>query len=149
MEPNIIVEIETVDDKYTPVKAHRDDAAYDVRAALNKTVYIAPGDRALIPLGFKLGIPSGYEAEIVPRSGLANKNGITVVNSPGTIDAGYRGEVMVILLNTDTNNAFVVKNEDRIAQMKIKKVEPSILQPVLKLSDTERGDKGFGSTGTK
>ena len=146
---SIQIDILTADDKYTPIKAHRTDAAYDVRAAILNPIRITAGQRAVVPLGFKLALPIGYEAVLVPRSGMAAKNGITIVNSPGTIDSDYRGEVQAILLNTDMTEPFIINPEDRIAQMKIKQVLDTTLVPVLKLPETSRGAKGFGSTGTK
>ena len=143
------VNILTVDDKFTPIKSHRDDAAYDVRAAIVKEINLAPGQRAIIPLGFKLGLPVGYEAILVPRSGIAAKHGITIVNSPGTIDSGYRGELMAIVLNTDAYHSFKIEPEDRIAQMKIQPVLATVLKPVFKLNKTQRDTAGFGSTGQK
>lgn len=144
---NIVIEILTARDEFTPVKSHRDDAAYDVRAAITEPIRLLAGQRVVVPLGFKLGLPEGYEAVLVPRSGMAAKNGITIVNSPGTIDAGYRGEVKAILLNTDMDEPFTINPEDRIAQMKIKVILPTILQPMTKLSESTRGKNGFGSTG--
>lgn len=121
-------------------------AGMDVRAALTESVIIQPGERALIPTGLQLAIPVGYEVQVRPRSGLAIKNGITMLNSPGTIDADYRGEVKVIAINHGTE-PFRVQHGDRIAQL----VVAAVIQPIViesdVLEDTERGEGGFGSTG--
>lgn len=106
---------------------------------------IAPGGRALIPTGLKMALPKGYEAQVRPRSGLALKNGITVLNTPGTIDADYRGDVGVVLMNHGIE-PFIVRQGDRIAQMVIAKIEQITWNPVDSLEDSERGDGGFGST---
>ncbi len=105
-----------------------------------------PGERKLIPTGFKMALPEGYEAQVRPRSGLAIKNGISVLNTPGTIDEDYRGEVGVILVNLGSE-AFTVKRGDRIAQMVIKKVEQADIEEVESLSETHRSSGGFGHTG--
>lgn len=113
----------------------------------NEEFILNPGVRALIPTGIFMELPEGYEAQIRPRSGLAWKHGITVLNTPGTIDADYRGEVGVILIN-HSNVPFKISNGDRIAQMVIMKVETPTLVSVDVLTETERGDGGFGHTGT-
>ncbi|MGR4009712.1 dUTP diphosphatase [Leucobacter sp. 1207-22] len=128
-----------------PTYAHHDDAGADMRAS--ESVVIAPGERALIGTGVSIALPEGYVAFVVPRSGLAVKHGITVVNSPGTIDAGYRGEIKVLLLNTDKENSFAVQAGDRIAQMVVMPVSRAVFTPVAELSDSVRGAGGFGSTG--
>jgi len=143
----IHIEIKAESTEFIPTKAHFDDAAYDVRASISEAWQIRPGERITVPIGIKLGLPEGYEAIITPRSGMASKQGITIVNSPGTIDAGYRGEIAVTLLNTDLRNVFVINPKDRIAQIKIKKVLPTMFIPVETLNETERGENGFGSTG--
>lgn len=132
------------EDHLVPVMAHENDAAYDLFA--NSDAIIRPDDQVLIPTGVTLGLPDGWEAEIVPRSGLAAKFQVTVGNSPGTIDAGYRGEVKVLLRNNGYQE-YRVKQYDRIAQMKLKRVEPTQLIQVGNLSATQRGNAGFGSTG--
>lgn len=106
---------------------------------------IKPGGRALIPTGLKMALPVGYEAHVRPRSGLALKNGITVLNSPGTIDSDYRGDIGVILINHGTE-PFIVKQGDRIAQLVVCKVEQIVWNPVDSLDETDRGAGGFGST---
>lgn len=125
-----------------------DDAAgMDLRAAVTDDVVLAPGERALIPTGLAIALPSGYEAQVRPRSGLALRNGISLVNTPGTIDADYRGEVGVILINHGTE-AFTVDRGMRVAQMVIAPVTQASWLETDNLSDTARGAGGFGSTGT-
>ena len=127
--------------------AHHDDAGIDLRAS--EDFIIEPGERALVGTGLKIALPDGYAAFVMPRSGLAVKHGITVLNSPGVIDAGYRGEIMVPLLNTDKHQAFKVQEGDRIAQLVIMPVTNAVLHKVESLDDTERGANGFGSTGVE
>lgn len=110
---------------------------------------IGPGERALIGTGVAIALPEGYAAFVVPRSGLAAKHGITVLNSPGTVDAGYRGEVKVTLLNTDREAPFAVEPGDRIAQMIVMPVSRAQFVPVSELPQSERGTDGFGSTGVR
>ena len=121
-------------------------AGMDLRANLNEEIVLKPLERALIPTGLRIELPIGYEAQIRPRSGLAAKHGITVLNSPGTIDADYRGEIKVILVNLSNEN-FAIKHGERIAQMIIAKHETATLCEVFELSQTERGEGGFGHTG--
>lgn len=123
-------------------------AGMDLRAALaeDAPVSLAPGKRAMIPTGLCIALPQGYEAQVRPRSGLAAKHGLTCLNSPGTIDADYRGEVKVILINLG-EEAFVVKRGERIAQMVIAPVTQAELTVVASLDETARGAGGFGSTG--
>jgi dUTP pyrophosphatase len=121
-------------------------AGMDIRANLEQFVCLKPLERCLIPTGFFIELPAGYEAQIRPRSGLAAKNGITVLNSPGTIDADYRGEIKVILVNLSQQD-FVVNHGDRIAQMIISKHETIDWETVNELKTTERGVGGFGHTG--
>lgn len=118
----------------------------DLLAAVEEPVILKPMERALIPTGVAIEIPPGYEAQIRPRSGLAIRHGITLLNTPGTIDADYRGEIKVIVINLGSED-FVIKREDRIAQMVICPVVKVELQEVEELSSTERSDGGFGSTG--
>ena len=121
-------------------------AGMDVRANLEQPVTLAPMQRALIPTGLFIALPQGYEAQIRPRSGLALKKGITVLNSPGTIDADYRGEIGIILVNL-SNEPFVVENGERIAQMVIARHEQAGWLPVETLDEAARGAGGFGHTG--
>lgn len=118
----------------------------DLRADVREQIVVAPGDRVMVPTGISLEIPAGFEAQVRPRSGLALKHGVTVLNSPGTVDADYRGEVCVILANLG-REAFVINRGDRIAQIVIAQVTQARLVEVAALSDTERGSGGFGSTG--
>ena len=123
-------------------------AGMDLRAFLSESIVLKANTRAIIPTGLFMEIPVGFEAQVRPRSGLAYKNGITVLNSPGTIDADYRGEVGVILINLSNEN-FAINNGERIAQLVFAKVEQAEWLEVEILSDTHRGEGGFGSTGVK
>ncbi len=130
-----------------PAYATSDSAGVDLLAAIEKDFLLSPGERKLIPTGISLSLPRGYEAQIRPRSGLALKNGITVLNSPGTIDSDYRGEVSVILVNL--GQAFVtVERGMRVAQLVIAPVKRIAWNVVRSLDESERGAGGFGSTGT-
>lgn len=122
-------------------------AGMDLAAAVAAPVILAPGERALVPTGLFLELPPGVEAQVRPRSGLALRHGITCLNSPGTIDADYRGEVGVILINHG-QEPFTIHRGDRIAQLVLARVVQARLEPVLELSETERGAGGFGHTGT-
>lgn len=128
-----------------PAYAHPGDAGADLVST--EAVRLEPGERALVPTGIRIALPEGYAAFVVPRSGLAVKHGITVVNTPGTVDAGYRGEIKVTLLNTDSKQAYDVAVGDRIAQLIIMPVVQARFEPVEALPDSVRGDGGFGSTG--
>lgn len=121
-------------------------AGFDLHAAVSDPVVLAPGARALIPTGFAMAMPRELEAQIRPRSGLAYKHGITCLNSPGTIDADYRGEVKVLLVNLG-QEPFTIERGERIAQMVFQRVPQVILEEVAELSDTSRGEGGFGHTG--
>ncbi len=123
-------------------------AGMDIVAAVEAQIVIAPGERALVPTGIAIALPEGYEAQIRPRSGLALKNGVTLVNSPGTIDADYRGEIRIILINHGTE-PFVVRRGDRIAQMVVAPFSRVIWDFRQGLSDTARGSGGFGHTGIR
>ena len=124
-------------------------AGVDIRAFLpDGEVILKPFERKLIPTGLYIEVPAGYEAQVRPRSGLAAKNGITVLNSPGTIDADYRGEVGVILINL-SQETFTIKSGDRIAQMIISKCEKAVFVETMELEETERGAGGFGHTGMR
>ncbi|PRQ10355.1 dUTP diphosphatase [Corynebacterium sp. 13CS0277] len=128
-----------------PARAHRGDAGVDLYATDDVT--LAPGHRALVGTGIALALPLGYVGLIHPRSGLALKHGISVVNTPGTIDADYRGEIKVCLINHDLEAPFEVRRGDRIAQLLIQKVELVDFVEVDELDDTTRGTSGYGSTG--
>jgi len=121
-------------------------AGMDLRAAVTETFSLAPGARALIPTGLRMALPAGYEAQIRPRSGLAIRNGISMVNSPGTIDADYRGQIQVIIINHG-EEPFTIKRGDRIAQMVIAPVTRASWVECESLDDTARGAGGFGHTG--
>ena len=129
-----------------PAKAHSDDAAYDLRSRVDAE--LPPGRSAAIPAGFKMELPVGYEAQIRPRSGLALKHDIMLTNSPGTVDAGFRGEVAVIMYNGG-KEPFPIRRGDRIAQMVIAKLPEVTLVPAAELADSDRGEGGFGSTGRR
>jgi dUTP pyrophosphatase len=131
-----------------PVYATEHAAGMDLCAAVTNDITLAPGQRSLIPTGLSIALPEGFEAQIRPRSGLALKNGITVLNSPGTIDADYRGEIQVILANLGTE-AFVVTRGMRIAQMVVAAYTRVVWEQTEQLSTTARGAGGFGSTGVK
>lgn len=128
-----------------PAYAHAGDAGLDLRSA--ESLVIEPYERCLVPCGICLEIPAGYAGLVIPRSGLAIKHGISVVNAPGLIDSGYRGEVKVILINLDPKEPFVINKGDRIAQLMIVKTPLVEVEPVLTLEDSERGAGGFGSSG--
>ena len=129
-----------------PRRASADAAGYDLCAAVAEPIEIAPGARALVPTGFAIALPPGFEAQVRPRSGLALKHGITVLNSPGTIDADYRGEIGVILVNHGAA-PFRIGRGDRIAQMVIARCEAPTFAEVEALPESARGAGGFGSTG--
>ncbi len=128
-----------------PVAAKPGDAGVDLRA--REATVIAPHGRALVPTGIAIALPQGFAGFVLPRSGLALNHGITCLNAPGLIDAGYRGEIAVILHNTDASNAFTVEKGDRIAQLVIQRVEAAEFVAVEVLDATERGGGGFGHSG--
>ena len=128
-----------------PAYAKPGDAGADLRSRID--FELEPGERALVPTGVAIALPEGYVGLVHPRSGLATKNGITIVNAPGTVDSGYRGELMVTLLNTDKTKSFHVQRGDRIAQLIIQKYEHATFTVVDELDQTERGSSGFGSSG--
>jgi dUTP pyrophosphatase len=128
-----------------PSYAHPGDAGADLVST--DEVTLAPGERQTVGTGISIALPDGYVALVVPRSGLAAKHGITVVNAPGTIDAGYRGEIRIILLNTDATEPYTIAPGDRIAQLLVLPVTRARFIPVERLPGTERGESGFGSTG--
>ena len=143
-----IVEVKVVASEGAVIPSYKTEGAAgaDVCALLNKPVTIQSGCFAMIPTGLFFEIPQGYEIQVRPRSGLAAKNGITVLNTPGTIDSDYRGELKIILINLGKDD-FVVNNGERIAQIIISPVTVASFRITDSLSDTERGEKGFGSTG--
>lgn len=128
-----------------PQYAHPGDAGCDLYAA--EEVVLAPGQRAVVATGTSIALPDGYAGLVMPRSGLAAKHGISLVNSPGLIDAGYRGEIKVVLINTDTTESFTINLGDRIAQLVIQPVERARFHIVDRLPGSERSEGGFGSTG--
>ena len=128
-----------------PQYAKPGDAGADLYSRIDLS--LAPGQRALIPTGISIALPAGYAAFVHPRSGLAIKHGISMVNAPGTVDASYRGELQVILINHDKTETFEIKSGDRIAQLVIQSVEQADFEEVEYLPGTARGDGGFGSTG--
>jgi dUTP pyrophosphatase len=128
-----------------PSYAHPGDAGADLVAAAD--VELAPGQRVLVPTGVAIALPAGYAAFVHPRSGLAARHGVTIVNAPGTVDAGYRGEIKVTMLNTDASETVRFVRGDRIAQLVIQRVEHALFHEVELLPGSARGDGGFGSTG--
>jgi dUTP pyrophosphatase len=130
-----------------PSYAHPGDAGADLHAA--EAHDLTPGARATVGTGVSIALPDGYVAFVVPRSGLAAKHGITIVNSPGTVDAGYRGEIRITLLNTDPEHPFTISVGDRIAQLIVMPVSRATFVPVQKLPGSHRGEAGFGSTGLR
>ncbi len=144
------MKVKIINRSHHPLPAYATSAAagMDLRANLDAPVVLKPLERAMVPTGLFIELPAGTEAQIRPRSGLAAKNGISVLNSPGTIDADYRGEVKVILVNL-SNEVFTINDGERIAQMVIAKHEQAEWIEVEELADSERGEGGFGSTGKK
>jgi dUTP pyrophosphatase len=141
--------VKIVNKSDNPIPKYQTDlsAGMDIHAYTKENLVLKPMERKLIPTGLFIELPPGFEAQVRPRSGLAVKNGITVLNTPGTIDADYRGEVKVILINL-SNEDFIIRNGDRIAQMIINKYEKIEWQIVYELNETHRKSGGFGSTGT-
>ena len=140
-----------------PKYAHEGDAGFDFTAIINEKdtmgnwaddILVAPGEKYIVRTGISMAIPKGYEVQVRPRSGLAYKHGITIINSPGTIDSTFRGEILIILLNTG-NEPFKIETGDRIAQGVVSKIPKAEILEVEELDETERGAGGFGSTGTK
>ena len=128
-----------------PRYQHDGDAGLDLPSRVD--FVLEPGERAMIPTGIAVAIPPGYAGFVLPRSGLASRHGIALVNSPGLVDSGYRGEMAIVMINTDKHKAFHIKRGDRIAQLVIQKVEEVTLIKVAELDETSRGADGFGSTG--
>ena len=133
-------------DAVVPSRAYAGDAGLDLAAT--ERIELRPGERAVVPTGLAVAIPDGYAGFVQPRSGLASRNGITIVNSPGLVDSGYRGELMVVLHNTDRNRPFVVEAGMRIAQLVVVPIPDVELVEVDELPATERGVRGFGSSAT-
>ena len=130
-----------------PRYQHAGDAGLDLPSRVD--LIIEPGERAMVPTGIAVAIPDGYAGFVLPRSGLASRHGIALVNSPGLVDSGYRGEMSVVMINTDKHEAFHIKRGDRIAQLVIQKVEDVSIIRVDELDETSRGAGGFGSTGNR
>ncbi|MFC4555898.1 dUTP diphosphatase [Georgenia faecalis] len=146
MPVSIDVAVRLLDpDLPAPSYAHPGDAGADLRARTD--VVLAPGERATVPTGVAIALPEGWAAFVHPRSGLAARHGLTIVNAPGTVDAGYRGEIMVTLLNTDAHAPVRLARGDRIAQLVLQQVAQARFVPVDELPTSARGDGGFGSTG--
>lgn len=147
MRPTVDVPVQILDPGIEAPRYSKDgDAGADLRA--REDTVLAPGQRALIPTGVAIALPEGYVGLVHPRSGLAAKHGITIVNAPGTVDSGYRGELMVTVLNTDQNETYEIQRGERIAQLVIQKYEHATFGIVDELPASERGASGFGSTGT-
>jgi dUTP pyrophosphatase len=128
-----------------PAYAHPGDAGADLLTTVDVT--LAPGERALVPTGIAIALPPGYVALVHPRSGLAARHGLSIVNTPGTVDAGYRGEIKVMLINHDPRLPIELRRGDRIAQLVVQRVERAVFTEVGDLPDSSRGDGGYGSTG--
>lgn len=142
------VEIVNTSNNDLPAYKKHGDAGMDIRAFLQEPITLLPGKRALVPTGLKIALPVGFEAQVRPRSGLALNHGITVLNTPGTIDSGYRGDMGVILINLG-EEPFTIYNGDRIAQLVIAKYETAIFEEVDQLPVSNRGEGGFGHSGIK
>ena len=142
----MIIQIVNQSDHSLPAYESTVSAGMDLRAQLDSPIVLEPLERGIVKTGLFIELPVGVEAQVRPRSGLAIKKGVTVLNAPGTIDADYRGEIGVILINL-SNEAFTINHGDRIAQLVIAKHETITWKPVEKLSDSDRGTAGFGSTG--
>lgn len=147
---NVIIRLMRVGSTAVPPPAYQTAhaAGLDLPAAVDGELVIRPGERALVPTGWAMALPPGYEGQVRPRSGLALRHGVTVLNTPGTIDADYRGEVKVLLINLGTE-PFVVRTGDRIAQLLVSRVEHASIELVTELDGTERGEGGYGSTGVR
>ena len=145
-----MVNIKVINKGHRPLPAYAtsQSAGMDLRANIDESITLQPLERQLISTGLYIALPEGYEAQVRPRSGLALKHGITVLNSPGTIDADYRGEIKVLLVNLSQEN-FVINDGERIAQMVIARHETAVFNEVTELDETERGAGGYGHTGIK
>ena len=131
-----------------PLRASAQAAGFDLRAAIDATLTLEPGNRALVPTGIAVALPAGYEGQVRPRSGLAARHGVTLLNSPGTVDSDYRGEVQVVMINLG-DEPFTVRRGDRIAQLVVAPVVAAEAEEAAELPSTARGEGGFGHTGTK
>lgn len=148
MQDAIVVPIKKIDQTLEmPAYAYVGDAGLDLRAA--EEALLRPFERRLVSCGISMAIPTGYAGFVLPRSGLAAKHGISIVNAPGLIDSNYRGEIKAILVNLDANNSFEIKHGDRIAQLVIMQTPPVTLEEAVELSETDRGSGGFGSSGVE
>lgn len=146
MPDDLVIAVQQLDpDLPLPAYAHPGDAGADLVAAVDIT--LAPGERGLVPTGVAIALPEGHVALIHPRSGLAARHGLSIVNTPGTVDAGYRGEIKVLLINHDPVEAIELRRGDRIAQLVVQRVERARFVAVDALDDTARGAGGYGSTG--
>lgn len=145
-----MIKIQVINKGHQPLPAYAtpQSAGMDLRANIEEQIVLHPMERRLIPTGLFMALPVGYEAQVRPRSGLALKHGITVLNTPGTIDADYRGEIMVLLINFSQED-FIINDGERIAQMVISKHEQGDFVEVAELDETERGTGGYGHTGVK
>lgn len=145
-----MVKIQVVNKGHQPLPAYAtpQSAGMDLRANIGAPIVLHPMERRLVPTGLHIALPEGYEAQVRPRSGLALRHGITVLNTPGTIDADYRGEVMVLLVNFSSDD-FVINDGERIAQMVVARCEQGEFVSVETLDETERGEGGYGHTGVK
>lgn len=145
-----MVKIKIVNTGHQPLPAYatQQSAGLDLRANLDESIVLRPMERRLVPTGLRIALPEGYEAQVRPRSGLALKHGITVLNTPGTIDADYRGEVMVLLINFSQED-FIINDGERIAQLVVARYEQADFLTVEELDETERGAGGYGHTGVK
>ena len=148
MREELVISIINRSNNSLPAYATEGASGLDLREFINEPIVLEPLQRALVPTGLFLELPQGYEAQIRPRSGLTIKQGITVLNTPGTIDADYRGEIKLILVNLSKDNA-TIHNGDRVAQMVVQKVEKIVVRQATVLTDPDRGAGGFGHTGKK
>lgn len=150
---NLTVHMKVLRNELKPTKNNDTDACWDLRADLSATpvgrITLFPFQRKRIPTGVFVELPAGFSTRVMPRSGLADKHGITILNSPGVIDVEYRGEIMIILYNSDPNMKFVIEDCDRIAQMNFVADVPTTIKYVDVISETKRGTNGFGSSGVK
>ncbi|WP_182376039.1 dUTP diphosphatase [Nocardioides sp. WS12] len=145
-DTDLVIAVQQLDpDLPLPGYAHPGDAGADLLSTVDVT--LAPGERALVPTGIAIALPDGFVALVHPRSGLAARHGLSIVNTPGTVDAGYRGEIKVLLINHDLVDTIVLKRGDRIAQLVIQRFERARFQAVDALPDSVRGSGGYGSTG--